>query len=177
MSGYDCGHNKLKFLYQLLIGSLWAPCHLVTWTVTGNGRLPLPQLSCCCYSCAKLYKLEVCWNVLFYHTSAGVDLWFFFLKCMVFTSSSDVIGVFTVDSLDWTWNFIWKQKQNKKEIRLQPHVVLLCTDVEDFAKGKYVAFSVVTSDLLYEMHIVVAAMNVCLKVEMYLWCLHCQQTE
>ena len=102
------------------------------------------------------------WNVVFYHTSAGVNLWFF-LKCMVFTSSSDVIGVFTVDSLDWTWNFIWKQKQNKKEIRLQPHVVLLCNDVEDFAKGKYVAFSVVTSDLLYEMHRVVAAVDVCLK--------------
>jgi len=39
----------------------------------------------------------------------------------------------------------------------------VCNDVEDFAEGKYVALSVVTSDLLYEMHTVVAAVDVCLK--------------
>ena len=46
---------------------------------------------------------------------------------------------------------------DKKRIRLQPHVVLLCNDAEDFDEQKYVAFSVITSDLLYEMPTVVAA--------------------
>jgi len=46
---------------------------------------------------------------------------------------------------------------DKKGIRLQPHVVLLCNDTEDFDEEKYVAFSVITSDLLYEMPTVVEA--------------------
>jgi len=50
---------------------------------------------------------------------------------------------------------------DKKGIHLQPHVVLLCNDVEDFDEG--VASSVITSDLLYEMSTVVAAVDVCLK--------------
>ena len=52
---------------------------------------------------------------------------------------------------------------NKKGIHLQPHVVVLCNDVEDIDDGKYVAFSVITSDLIYEMPTVVAAVDVCLK--------------
>ena len=52
---------------------------------------------------------------------------------------------------------------DKKEIRLQRLVVLLCNDAEDSDEEKYVAFYVITSDLLYAMPTIVAAVDVCLK--------------
>jgi len=41
---------------------------------------------------------------------------------------------------------------DKKEIRLQWLVVLLCNDAEDSDEEKYVAFCVITSDLLFNAH-------------------------
>jgi len=52
---------------------------------------------------------------------------------------------------------------DKKVTSLQPLIVLLCTDAEDFDEEKYMVFCVITSDLLYEMPTVVTAVDVCLK--------------
>ena len=88
------------------------PCFLGTldchrqWSV----GLILPQLSCCCHSCAKLYKLKVkTWN---FATQVQMLICIVFLNCIVFTSSPEMIGVFTVDSLGWIWNFIEGRGRN-----------------------------------------------------------------
>jgi len=75
------------------------PCSLGTldchsqWSV----GLILPQLSCCCHSCAKVIQAKT-WN---FATQVQMLICIFFLNCIVFTSSPDMIGDFTVDSLGW----------------------------------------------------------------------------
>ena len=90
---YACFQNDMLFcwLYYLITVKKLSSLHV-------QCLLTLPQLSCYCHCCAKNFTTQV-------------QVWICIFYCIVFTSSSDIIGVFTVDSLGWMWNFTWKQKQ------------------------------------------------------------------
>ena len=124
--------------------------------IIGNGQLTLPQLSCVA--------------IEFYHTSAGVNL-HFLLHSIYFWFSHHRCLYCWQPGLDVKLHLEAKAEMlDKKRIRLQPHVVLLCNDAEDFDEQIYVAFSVITSDLLHKMPTVVAAVVCSWNVPLYSVC-------
>lgn len=54
--------------------------------------------------------------------------------------------------------------QEKGNLRLQPHVVVICNDVSKIAQGNgCIAYAVVQTDFYYEFHSIIEAMELCLK--------------